>query len=79
MSDSVNAVWVGQSYEDQRYERLIESLDEYMCDDDAPDFIAEVQKGLAEIKKHPLNQVKKITKLQEFFNSKPSTTFIIEE
>jgi len=43
------------------------------------DFIAEVQKGLAEIKKHPLNQVKKITKLQEFFNSKPSTTFIIEE
>jgi hypothetical protein len=71
--------WAGKSYGEQRYERLVESLDEYVSDDDAPDLIAEIRKGLAEIKEHPLKQVKKITKLQEFFDSKPSTNFIVED
>jgi hypothetical protein len=76
MSDST---WAHKSYDEQRYERLVESLDEYVCDDEAPDLIDEIRKGLAEVKEHPLMQVKKITKLQEFFNSKPSTNFIVED
>jgi hypothetical protein len=57
--------WNLKTYEQQRYERLLESIDEYVTDEDAPDLIHDLLKCLAEIKMDPLKQIKRITRLQQ--------------
>jgi len=56
---------------EQRYERLLESIDEYLCTDDPADskaLIPDIRRCLTELKKYPISLIKQITEIQEFFN-----------
>jgi hypothetical protein len=60
-----------KAYEEQRYERLLESIDEYVCTSDSADFkafIPDIRRALTELKQHPISQIKQITEIQEFFS-----------
>lgn len=60
-----------KTYNEQRYERLLESVDEYLCTNDEADFkafIPDLRRALTELKQHPIQMIKHITEIQEFFS-----------
>lgn len=70
-----------KSYDESRYESLLDTLDEYVCCDanDISKLLPDMKRALTELKKHPLAQVKRITQLQELLGVNPNETFVIED
>ena len=69
-----------KSYDEKRYENLLETLDEYIfCGDDINMLLPDLRRALTQLKKHPLTQVKRITRLQQLLGVSPDETFVIED
>ena len=69
-----------KSYDEKRYENLLETLDEYIfCGDDINMLLPDLRRALAQLKKHPLTQVKRITRLQQLLGVSPDEPFVIED
>lgn len=56
-----------ESFEEQRYKRLVESLDEYFCESPAnyQAFMRDLQRGLNEIEEWPKEQLKAINEAKD--------------
>lgn len=57
------------SYADQRYQRLLESVDEYLTEEQAGSklFLDDLQKALLELRQYHDNVVDNFTHVQDFF------------
>lgn len=58
-----------KSYDEQRYERLLESVDEYLGDADvgSKKFLDDLQKAILELRQHHDNIIDNYTHIQDFF------------
>lgn len=58
-----------KTYDEQRYERLLESVDEYLTDPDVGSrkFLDDLQKALLELRQHHDSVIDGFTHVQDFF------------
>lgn len=58
-----------KSYDEQRYERLLESVDEYLTDTEVGSgkFLDDLQKIILELRQHHDNVIDNFTHVQDFF------------
>ena len=61
--------YANKSYDEQRYERLLESVDEYLSDADVGSrkFLDDLQKALLQLRQYHDNVVDGFTHVQDFF------------
>lgn len=59
-----------KSYDEQRYERLLESVDEYLGDAEvgSKKFLDDLQKAILELRQHHDNIIDNFTHVQDFFS-----------
>lgn len=64
-----NFTHVNKTYEQARYDRLVDSIHEYLCDDEVGSkrFLQDLEKGCLELRGHYDNIIDNFTHIQDFF------------